>query len=547
MYLTYQLAVQTALVLLLAAFVRHTLYRARFFVHAFQLNGYKRHEYAHWMREHRDRHVFSGVYAWYCLLLLAMLWFGRTYLTGSANTWVLALFAWIWFGVGEYRRPEKKPLAYTARVKRLLVPIILADALLIGWGLYGSKLWEPNAAFDPYILAFVGVMVSLLQPGLVWVAGWWMEPVEKRIQQGFIDRAKAKLAAMPDLKIVAMTGSYGKTSVKFMVKTLLSERYAVCSTPGSYNTPMGITKVINEELDASHRILILEMGARYAGNIDELCDIARPDVAIVTNVGIAHLETFGSQDVIAREKGTLVRRLAPGGAAVLNADDARVAAMAAGRPDVEVIPVGLSAGRLRAEAIRYDARGCAFTVVLDGTERAEVRMRLLGRHNVLNLLLAMGVGLRFGLRLPTMALAAARIEPVEHRLELKQAGGFTVIDDAFNSNPVGAANAVEVLAAFEGGRRCIVTPGMVELGPAEEAENFAFGEAIGRSGIESAILVGPRRTRPILEGILSTGFPEDRILTVKSLAEAQAHLSGWLQAGDVVLYENDLPDTYSEA
>jgi UDP-N-acetylmuramoyl-tripeptide--D-alanyl-D-alanine ligase len=317
----------------------------------------------------------------------------------------------------------------------------------------------------------------------------------------------------------------------------------VCFTPGSFNTPMGITKVINDDLDATHQILILEMGARYAGNIDELCRIARPDVSVFSNVGIAHLETFGTQTAIAETKGAIIRHLPPGGTAVVNADDSLVMGQA-NRTDISVMAVGLHKGRLRAEDIRYDATGCHFTVT-DGTDKSvRVSSRLLGAHNVQNILLGFGVGLTFGLRLETMALAASRIEPVEHRLELKSAGPYTIIDDAFNSNPVGAANAVEVLRSFTGGRRAIVTPGMVELGDVEADENRRFGEAIGRSGIELAILVGLERSKPIAEGIRATGFPEDRIRIEASLFTANEFLRTWLQEGDVVLYENDLPDVY---
>src|SRR5690606_37317585 len=138
---------------------------------------------------------------------------------------------------------------------------------------------------------------------------------------GYIKQAQKKLKSMPDLLIIAITGSYGKTSTKFALATILSERFSVCFTPGSYNTPMGICKVINNDLQPNHQILVLEMGARYEGNIRELCDIAHPNIAILTNIGIAHLETFGSEDVIARTKGELIDALNPGDTAIDNGDD----------------------------------------------------------------------------------------------------------------------------------------------------------------------------------------------------------------------------------
>lgn len=543
MYATYLVVAQALTVLLCLVLIRHAVLRGRFFLHRFQQNGYKLNEFRSWLKVNWSREVLPGVFAWYNILLVALLYKGIEHLTPTSVTLILFIFTTVWFGpTGTYTARQKKPLAYTPRVWRLLAAVAFLSLALPA--LYLVPRLSPARLFDmPVLLAFIAVSTSLLQPFIVYAAGWLLKPVEARIQQGFINRAKRKLASLPDLRIVAITGSYGKTSTKFIIKTLLSERFSLCFTPGSYNTPMGITKVINEDLDASHQILVLEMGARYVGNIDELCQIARPDVSVFCNVGIAHLETFGTQAAIASTKAAIIRHLQSGGTAVVNADDPLVMGQVT-RTDISVIPVGLSQGRLRAESIRYDATGCHFVVVDDTGRSVDVSTRLLGAHNVYNLLLGFGVGLAFGMRLETMALAAARVEPVEHRLELKPAGRYTVIDDAFNSNPIGAANAVEVLSQFTGGRRVIVTPGMVELGDAEFEENRKFGEAIGRSGIELAILVGKERSKPIVEGIRSTGFPEDRIRIEESLFTAQDFLSSWIRDGDIILYENDLPDLY---
>jgi UDP-N-acetylmuramoyl-tripeptide--D-alanyl-D-alanine ligase len=545
MYATYHVIAEALTGILLLILLRHAMLRGRFFLHRLQQNGYKRNEYAAWMRSRWAADVMPGVYAWINILFVALLFWGRDALTPTSVHVILFVFGLVWFlPGGTYTAVQKKPIAYTPRMKRLAATLA-ALSLILPAAMLGRMAMAGRLLDEPVLPVFTLVTTALIQPFLVWLAAVLTSPVETRIQNGFIAAAKRKLAALPDLKIIAITGSYGKTSTKFVMKTLLSERYNVCFTPGSFNTPMGITKVINDDLDATHQILILEMGARYAGNIDELCRIARPDVSVFSNVGIAHLETFGTQAAIAETKGAIIRHLPPGGTAVVNADDPLVMGQAT-RTDISVMTVGLHGGRLQASDIRYDASGCHFRVT-DGTDiSVQVRTRLLGAHNVQNILLGFGVGLTFGLRMETMALAASRIEPVEHRLELKPAGRYTIIDDAFNSNPVGAANAVEVLRSFTGGRRVIVTPGMVELGDVEEAENRRFGEAIGRSGIELAILVGLERSRPIADGIRSTGFPEDRIRVEASLFTANEFLRSWLQQGDVVLYENDLPDVYAD-
>jgi UDP-N-acetylmuramoyl-tripeptide--D-alanyl-D-alanine ligase len=397
-------------------------------------------------------------------------------------------------------------------------------------------------------LCFGFVIADMMIPFLVYAAAWIMKPVESQIQRGFKKQARRKIASMPGLKVIAITGSYGKTSTKFMLATLLKERFSVCFTPGSYNTPMGICKVINNDLEAHHQILILEMGARYEGNIKELCEIARPHISVITNVGVAHMESFGSAEAVAREKSTLARELVKDGLLVLNGDDPVVASMAELRNDVKTVFTG-DKGSVQAEEISYGTEGTSFKMIwVDGDkkESIQVQTKLLGKHNVDNLLLAAAVARELGIRSGTVALAASTIEPVEHRLELKQRNGIYIIDDAFNSNPVGAKNAVEILAGFTSGRRIIVTPGMIELGELQEEANREFGRDIGKANLDMIYLVGKEQTRPILNGIKETADSDDNIHVVSSLFEANDHLQKSMKPGDVILYENDLPDSFNE-
>lgn len=537
---------------------RHTFLRAKYFLHIFQQKGYKFNEYWQWLVEHWSRRVLTAEHILYLVIIAGMLWLVSESITGSAAIVILSLFGIFWFGRFTYYSDEnkKKPLVFTPRVIRLTIPfgilcLLMPAALtytsftghipLTGLFIEIPELYEA----DIYLLAIGWIFGNALVPFWIFAGAALTKPIEERIHQHFIDLAKDKLSRMPDLSIVAITGSYGKTSTKFMIRDLLRERVSVCSTPGSYNTPMGICKVINNDLEAHHRVLVLEMGARYEGNIDELCDIAEPDIAVVTNVGIAHLETFGSQDAIARTKSTIVKRTRPEGTAILNADDKRVSQMAELRDDVKVIKAGLSGGSIMATGINYDHRGTQFNVKVGGEEE-RFEIQLLGAHNVQNMLLAIAVALQFGVRLKTMALAAARIEPVEHRLELKKEGELYVIDDAFNSNPIGAGNAVEILSQFETGRRIIVTPGMIELGELEGQMNREFGQAIGKADLDLVLLVGKQRTADIRKGISDTGFEMDRVKVVESLFKANDIIRDYARAGDVVLYENDLPDSFIE-
>ncbi len=523
----------------------HMVSRGLFFLQIFQQKGYKRNEYFGWIKHNYSTYVHSTTKTVMNFVVVLMIW-QREAITPTAATIVLFILALFWYAFdNRYRRIQsKKPLTFTPRMIRLMATSLLLIMLPPIFGTWITFI-PSEFLFDIYFVALIWVFADMIVPYWVFPASLILQPVEDYIQKGFIRSAKEKLARLHHIKVIAITGSYGKTSTKFILRDILKQRFNVCFTPGSYNTPMGITKVINEDLDASHEFLILEMGARYPGNIEELCDIATPDISVITNVGIAHLETFGSVDVIRETKGALVRRVRPNGLAVLNADDENVMRMKV-RDDVVYATTGLKSGDIRAENIRYDENGCTFTVIMPDASTGQAQTRLLGAHNVANILQGIAVGLHLGMRLPTMLLAISEMEPIEHRLELKRQGSILIIDDAFNSNPVGAANAVEILSQFDVGRRVIITPGMVELGDLEEMANFEFGVAIGKANLDRIYLVGPERSRPIREGILSVGGDADTIQTVRTLFEANNDLKNWLQPGDIVLYENDLPDTYNE-
>jgi len=543
----YYTFIDLLVIAFIALMARHLIWRGRYFLHIFQLEGYKFGEYWQWLKDNWNDRVITPEHALFTIIIFALFAGLSDTLTGSAAKLVIIIFGFFWFGpVRRYRQErEKKPLVYTPRMLRLLIPFGILSLLL---PFTGTQLAYVRITFDAdiYLLAFSWIVGDILLPFLLFIAAGLTYPIEKMIHRNFKRQARKKLEGMPNLKVVAITGSYGKTSTKFMIRDLLKERYRVCATPGSYNTPMGICKVINNDLQARHQVLVLEMGARYKGNIRELCQIAPPDIAVVTNVGLAHLETFGSQEAIAQTKSEIVQHMKPGGTAVLNGDDPLVSQMAEIRDDIKVVKTGLKNGEIQGSNIQYDVQGTTFSIHLDGTEQDRVNMKLLGVHNVQNMIQAMAVGSLFGLRLKTMAVAAGKVEPVEHRLEMKKEGELYVIDDAFNSNPTGARNAVEILSQFKSGRRIIVTPGMVELGEIQDEENKKFGRIIGEANLDLVILVGAQQTQPIKAGIRETGFDSEKIKIVKSLFKANDLIRDYAQSGDVILYENDLPDTYNE-
>jgi len=368
-------------------------------------------------------------------------------------------------------------------------------------------------------------------------------PVEKNINNQFLNDAKARLEARPNLIRIGITGSYGKTSTKFLLRDILSVKYSVLATPSSFNTPMGVTRVIREQLTGSHQVFIAEMGARHVGDIAELVDLVHPTIGLLTSVGPQHLDTFGTIERIKNTKYELMEGLPKDGKAVFARDGAICEELYARCPlEAKYMPGDL----FEASETQAGPWGTRFTLTDKETgENVRCQTRLLGEHSISNLLLCCTAARLLGMTLEEIAMGVARCQPVEHRLELLDGGsGVSIIDDAFNSNPVGARAALRVIENFPG-RRIVITPGMVELGGEEAKFNREFGEQMARS-VDVAILVGRKHTQPIVDGLIAGGFAQENIHVVSNLDESTKVLHAMMKAGDVVLYENDLPDNYSE-
>jgi UDP-N-acetylmuramoyl-tripeptide--D-alanyl-D-alanine ligase len=274
-------------------------------------------------------------------------------------------------------------------------------------------------------------------------------------------------------------------------------------------------------------------------------------LGILTAVGVQHLERFGTRARIAEAKYELLAALPPGGPAVINADDPvclELARRALGDGKrVVLYGVGGTGQDLavRGTDVKVSARGTSFGVVAKGGEAASFETRLLGRWNLSNILAGMTAAMEYGIPLTAMREAVAALVPAPRRLEVREEGGIVRILDVANANPLGAEMALEVLAQFEGGSRILITPGLVELGPLEAEENRRLGQRAA-AVCDLVVLVGPERTRPIREGLLDRGFPPDRILGARHADEVADRLAGIVRPGDILLYENRLPDTYLE-
>lgn len=518
------------------------------FIHMLQLESYQGLSYLRWVRRHIISDVLPHLMIGIVVLLLRVAWvflhndyspYAQAVCYSADGAYILML---IMQGLPQLKKKAKKPLKYTSRVLRLILTLAIATIpFCVGLFIVPDyTTWGKLAAFTllRYLPGIALPLFIMLPYVLIW-------PVERGINRWYFNDAKKKLEAREDITKIGITGSFGKTSTKHFLHTILSEKYEALLTPGSFNTPMGVTRTIREQLQDSHKIFIAEMGARHLGDITELCRLVKPQFAIITGIGQQHLETFKTQENIIQTKSELVRALPENGCVFLNGDNQYC------RDIYEECTLeckylyGIDGDGLymRARDIKTHENGSSFTLEAADGSKARCSTKLLGRHNILNITGAVACAYKLGLSLEQIAIGIAKLISVEHRLQLIP-GPVTVIDDAFNSNPEGAKAALDVLAQYKT-RKIVVTPGMVELGPDEERANREFGKQIAACA-DIAILVGKAHVKPIRSGLLEAGFDEGNIVQVESLEKVQEILPKYTVPGCVVLFENDLPDNYNE-
>lgn len=501
-----------------------------------QQNSYRRERYFRWISTSGDTTSMPR-------LLAMAVFFGSmmTYMVPLVGASFILIFA-LSNAVRLLRAHYKKPLVLTQRATRLLITSNIISVIVLISALWLASLYIP---VDKLLYAAAIILTGEYCAShiILTLANWILKPVEKHINQRYYNEAKNILSAMPNLKIVGITGSYGKTSTKHYLYTILSEQFETVMTPGSFNTTLGVVRTVREHLKPYTEVFIVEMGAKQLGDIREICDLVNPQTGIITAVGKMHLETFGSIENICSTKFELADSLPSDGLAVINNDYEHIA----GRKVNNVPTVRYAIDNPEsADAVGYDLRvserGTSFKVAFQGKEM-DFSTKLVGRCNVSNLIAAIIVALNLGMDEESIRKGVARIEQVEHRLSIKRGGqGTIILDDAFNSNPIGSAMALEVLASIDSGKRIIVTPGMIELGDRQYDENFKFGQKIATSA-DIAIVVGEYNRIAITEGIKSQER-QPQIHEAATFADAQRILSGIIGPGDAILYENDLPDTF---
>ncbi len=533
------LYITIALTLLNSALLCFTGYK---FLQILQLSGYKIYGYNAWLRKTPGRY-FSRIFmlsflSFACMMVFISVMDGieTSRYASYAGIAFYVLFSGI-FIKRMYNAPKKTPLKQTHRMNRLIACLVIVNIIVNFALLVIANVYLPHVRFT--IIAITPILLSMLVP----LSHFIMIPIEKLTNKKYLTAAKTRLGKFPTLIKIGITGSYGKTSTKYILNTILSEKYSVCISPYSFNTEMGLTKVVLDYLKPNNEILIAEMGARQMGDIRKLCDIIHPQYAMLTAVAPQHIDTFGSLENIKKTKNELIENLPVYGYAVFNGNDEICKEL---QTSCKVSNCNTSfddpTSAVYAKDIKVTSNSTEFTAVI-GEKELACKTKLIGMHNVSNILMCIAMAKKLELTDAQIIRGIAKLKPVAHRLELMNNNGVKILDNSYNSSPHSSLAALQTLSLFSG-RKIVVTPGLIELGTMEKEENKRFGENIAKYA-DIAIIVNETNRESILDGLKSGGMDPEKIFTAPTLDHAQLKINEIVKKGDIVLFENDLPDNYT--
>lgn len=504
-------------------------------VHMFQQNSYMYSRYIKWYIKKSSKSVLiKGIFGLVSIILSLLGYESVAYVFLGIYLLLIVILT--------EQKPDKKKLVYTNRVKRLIVTISIILALNILFSI--SSYFDILMNIKIYMIVTI-FLISLPQI-IVIIANALIKPIETLINLYYIQDANRILHHHKNLKVIGITGSYGKTSTKNILKQILSMKYNVLMTPESYNTTLGVVRTIRESLKGTHEIFIVEMGAKKRYDVEEICNLIEPIYGIITSIGAQHLETFKSIENITKTKFELFDSLPSYGVGFVNKDDERIMGNLSNEQKRYVF-YGMNTKDC--DYYLYDIKntnaGTGFKVRTANGEKQEFSTKLLGKHNLYNILCAISCANTCGMSLEEISYRVKDLHPIEHRLELKRISEHhIIIDDAYNSNPEGSREALNVLASFKEYRRILITPGMVELGERQDELNREFG-VYAASTCDNIILVGEKQTLSIYDGLVSARFDMDNCIVTETLNDALLKLKEIRSGKDVILFENDLPDIYN--
>ncbi|MCR5787720.1 MAG: UDP-N-acetylmuramoyl-tripeptide--D-alanyl-D-alanine ligase, partial [Bacilli bacterium] len=426
------------------------------------------------------------------------------------------------------------------RIQRLYVTLFVIYISTLAFGYY---FMYPK--YELYLYIILWLFVYLIHY-VVMFANYINTPVEKLVGLYYITKAKRKLKSMSNMSVIGITGSYGKTSSKNILSDILNVKFNAMPTPKNFNTPFGLTRTINENLDKFNDFFIAEMGACKTGEIKELCNLVHPKYGILTKIGVAHLETFKSEENIQKTKFELIESLPADGVGVLNIDDPKQKNYK-GNFKCKIITIGIDDkdADVKASNIKLSNTGTMFKVKFKGDKKEYLfETKLLGKANIYNILAGIALGDYLGISKDMLIGAVKKVTPVEHRLQLKKYLNMHLIDDAYNANPDGCKMALDVLNMMPG-KRIVISSGMIELGNLSDSLHLDLGKYMSDK-TDEVILIGKEQTKYIYKGLIDSNYNKENIHVLNNIMDAFSLLNKLGDKDTYVLLQSDLPDIFNE-
>lgn len=377
-----------------------------------------------------------------------------------------------------------------------------------------------------------------------------LSPIDFILKEKIIREARNKMEKYSRVKVIGIAGSYGKTTMKEIISTVLSTKYSVLKTPENINTPLGISRLINSKLKPETEILIAEMGEFYKGDISRICSIAKPDTVVITGINEAHYERLKTIDTTIQTIFEIAVNSKPDAAVFMNADDKNISGnykkYIINRAAYFYNSSSLSDRNIKIKPVKFHIDGSGQTIEIRKRNKllGKVTIPLLADYALGDIHCAIQIALLFGLSTTEIMHGLQLLRPIAHRLEpVPGTNNVLIIDDSYNGNPEGVNQAIKVLNKFKGRRKIYVTPGLVETGNRMKQIHYKLGEQLA-DVVDRVVLIENSVTPAILVGLRNKNFPEQNIIRFKSTLQAHQSIGQLLKDGDVVLFQNDWPDNY---
>jgi len=447
-----------------------------------------------------------------------------------------------------YRAYFKKALSLTNPRQKLvftkkLIVLILISLSIIFFEIY--FLFKSN----PFLFAFLKSLIFILCfPVIIGLSVLIFLPFDLLFKWLIILKAHQKIKRLKNLKIIGITGSYGKTSFKEILATLLGVKYKLVFTPENKNTPLGISAVILKNLKPETEIFVVEMSAWQKGDIKTLCKICPPDISVLTGINESHLERFKTIENTINTKFEIVKYAKPNALVFLNADNELIInnykkfvfkkeVIFYGKDNIEYLGYKIKDISFNEEKLTQ-----SFILEKDNKETF-YEIPLLGEYAISTIIGAILLSSKLGLNESDIKTGLSFLKPIEHRLQPIKKDEFLIIDDSYNGNPNGAKEAIKVLSKFKNKRKIYVTPGLVETGERTKEVHLEIGKNLATAA-DLVILIKNSVTNYIIEGLLENGFKKENIIIFNSPLELQEKIKEILKPNDVVVFQNDWPDNY---